>query len=125
MIRLKAPDGCRSYSVDGKVYEVPDDGIVEVSGDVALILESHDFKPPVVADVRADAVLTRDEIGHMLGHLGIAVVDSMIPTVKMVDMLKAAVAAKAEDAAKGNEEIKSGIADVVKSIDERPGKKKP
>lgn len=117
MVRLKAPAGCRNYSFNGCNHDVPDDGIVEVSPEVALVLQSHGFLPPVIADVHADAVMTRADISEMLGHLGIAVADSMLPTVKLAEMLKAAVKAKADSVKRAEDDLRDGAKKAVEEVD--------
>lgn len=127
MVLLKAPQGCKHYSYNGVVHDVPADGIVEVPFEVAQVLHAHGFLPPALADAKvaaADgALLTREELHDMLGNLGFAVADTALPAVKMVEMLKAAVKAKADAVVKANKDLAEGADKAVQDVSGKNQKK--
>ena len=123
MVRLKAPEGCRHYSFDGVLHDIPENGIVDVSPDAAEALKSHGFLPPEIAAAAAVAVdakdaahVTREELHDMLGNLGIAVADTALAPIKMVEMLKAAVKAKADAVARAEVDLAAGASKAADDV---------
>jgi formate-dependent nitrite reductase cytochrome c552 subunit len=114
MVCLKAPEGCRHYSYEGQVFDVGSDGLVDVPVDRVAALRPHGFRSPeelahIDVEAKDEVKMSRDDLHEMLGHLGIAVADTTLPAIKMVEMLKAAVKAKASAVAKAEADLAGGV----------------
>jgi hypothetical protein len=138
-MRMKAPSGSTSFSIEGISYDVDEDGTVDVTEHVAAVLRSHGFvedgglavrpetepvEPSPAREVSEETGLhvrvLRTDMVEMLETLGILVPDDM-DEEKLVTLLKDAIRASRVRAGKQPRKPKAAKGEESKNDDSKNG----